>query len=142
MASSDPDLVEEIRDFGSSDIEGAPDSKLLTGISRAKKHLQLEARLPDEDVDWYGNEKQEEALFWTAVLFSKVQTGVLDAKSISVGAVSEEELLAKGDNATFWYRKYDSALHSLVQEYNSGSKVSRVARTSDGAGSRNYDTER
>jgi len=142
MASSDPDLIDEIRDFGSSDIEGAPDAKLLTGISRAKKHLKLEAQIPDEDVDWYGSDIQEEALFWTTVLFSKVQTGALDAKAVSVGAVTEEELLAAGDEATIWYERYDSALQSLVGEFNSGSKVTRVARTSDDAGARNYDTER
>jgi hypothetical protein len=142
MAQSDTELLSEIRDFGSSDIEGAPDAKLQTGISRAKKHLKLEAQIPADEVDWYGNELQEEALFWASVLFSKVQTGALDSKAVSVGAIEENQLLAKGDEATFWYERYDSALSSLTEEFNSGTNVSRVARTSDDAGVRNYDTRR
>jgi len=137
MATSDPDLVDEIRSFAQYKKEIIDDSDLAIAVNRAKKHLKLEADLVDEQIDWYGIERQEEALFWTALFFSKVQTGALDAKSISVGAVNEQILQAFD---TEWYRKYRQKKKSLAYEYG-GSRVTRSARTTSG-GSREYNEER
>jgi hypothetical protein len=138
MANSIPDLVEEVREFGEYSEQEVSDEDLLTSINRAKKHLKLEAALQSEDIDWFGNENQEEALFWTALLFSKLQTGALDAKAVSVGAINEQALLARDDDTvTQWHEKYRNAKKALTF-VNRGRRVIRSGRTGLD-GSRNYE---
>lgn len=135
MATSDPDLVDEIRSFAQYKDHEIDDSDLAVAISRAKKHLKIESGLNEEQIDWYDIERQEDALFWTSMLFSKVQTGALDAKAVSVGAINESELLT-GDS-TQWYRSYRQSMKNLVVQ-NRGSRVSRSSRTTSG-GNRVYE---
>lgn len=137
MATSDPDLVDEVRSFGQYSIETVDDSGLNVAVSRAKSHLLAESQMQSEDVDWYEDPKQEEALFWTSMLFSKVQTQALGAKAISVGEIQESALLASSDgDVTMWYRNYKKAKNSLVAEQN-GSRITGLSRTSN-EGNRYY----
>lgn len=127
MASTNQELINEIRSFGQYSTEEISDSDIEVAISRAKNHLEIETGL--DSPDWYGAKRYENALFWTSMLFTKVQTGALDAKTISVGAVSEEALLAAEEGeVTLWYRKYDDAKTNMTLEER-GSRTTRTTRT-------------
>lgn len=127
MATSKAEMVDEVRTFGQYSVEEVSDSDLELAVSRAENHLVIEARL--DDPKFYSKEKQEEALFWCSLLFSKVQTGALDAKMVAVGAIEESELRAHSDgNTTEWYRRYRKAVKSLTTE-RLGERVVHSART-------------
>jgi len=129
MANSKSELVKEVRSFGQYSTQEVSDGDLKVAIDRAKKHLKQEAGLEPKDIDWYGIEAQESALFWTSMLFSKVQTGALDAKTISVGAVNEQALLARsGNRVTIWFEKYRNAKNALTLATR-GNRVGRTNRT-------------
>jgi len=129
MANSKSELVEEVRSFGQYSDQEVSDDDLEIAIGRAKKHLKQEAELQPEDIDWYGIEGQESALFWTSMLFSKVQTGALDAKAVSVGAINEQALLARsGDRVTIWFEKYRNSKIALTLATR-GNRVGRTNRT-------------
>lgn len=141
MATSDPDLVDEIRSFCGFKSQLVSDQELNTSVSRAKRHLKLKSRLADENVDWYNKPKQEEALFWASALFAKVQAGDLDSATVSVGAMEEGRLLANGGEPTLWYQNYNSALQVLAEEESGISNTVTSARTSIG-GNRLYGDRR
>ena len=140
MADNETELVDEARSFGEYNEKQISDPDILTAISRAKKHLDLEAEIPEDLLDWYGDDTQEEALFWTTLLFTKVQTQALDAKAVSVGALNESVLLANGDQTVFWYERYEAALGSLVAKFTENNRVGRSNRTSGTGSTREYDT--
>lgn len=104
------------------------DSSLSTCINLAKRHLHVAAQL--ENPDWYTEPIKEEALFWTTMLFSKVQSGELDAKAISVGEIEEDAMFAAADGqVTTWYRNYDRAVDRLVADERGAASLSRTTRT-------------
>lgn len=134
MATQDSELRTEVRAFGQYSTQDIDQSGLETATSRAKKHLINEANL--DNPDWYNDITNEEALFWTTMLFSKVIVGDLDTKNFSVGGIKEGELLAKSDGeVTTWYRNYRKYRDRLA-----GKKYShvRTASRTDESGSRNY----
>jgi len=127
MANSDADMIVEVREFGQYTEEELTDPQIRTALSRAKNHLVIEARL--QESDWYNKEKQEEALFWTTMLFTKVQTGALDAKAVSVGAINESVLRShSGGETTEWYRRFRKAIKGLTAE-RLGQRHTTSART-------------
>jgi len=138
MVSSRPELIDEVREFGQYTVEELTDDEINTAINRAQKHLLAEADQLD-DPDWWDDDfpHREEALFWTAMLFSKVGSGELDSKTVSVAAIKEKSLLANGDEVTFWYSQYQRTKSILVQNNSSVSKHRNTSRTSQG-GSRRY----
>jgi hypothetical protein len=140
MASNNIDLASEIRDFAQYEEQALSDKELIGAINRAEKHLTIEARI--EEGDFYDTEYREKALYWTSLLFSKLVTGELDAKSISVGSISENKLLANGDEITFWYSEYRRAKKTLLTREGRSTRVGRSSRTGDVAGSRSYADER
>ena len=142
MASSKRELTQEVLDFGQYRERDISKPEVDTAISRAKRHIRLETRLPDDEVDWYGDKYQEDALFWCTILFSKVIVGDLDSKAVSVGAINESELLANGDDVTLWYQNYRNAKNRLAASYATAVISGRTDRTSGTGGSRNYDSER
>jgi hypothetical protein len=138
MASNDTELQDEIVSFGQYEPEELSADDLQTVIERAKRHLEVEADFSPDS--WYDERIHEEALFWTAMLFSKVATAELDARAVSVGAIEEGELLAAdGEATTTWYRNYSESVSRLAEEENVPSYgVVRTSRTSDDDGKRNY----
>lgn len=81
----------------------------------AQRHIRVKKSLPS-DYDWFDTEKPEaqEALFWFTCLFTKVQTGELDAQEVQIGALESKSLLAKeDDDVTTWYRNAQDALQSI-----------------------------
>jgi hypothetical protein len=137
MATNKTELRLEIQDFGQHEVETLSDQELDTAISRAQRHLSIEADL--DSPSWYSKPLQEDALFWTSMLFTKVITGALDSKAVAVGGIDEGELLAKSeDEVTTWYRNYENAKERLRAEENErGGGTSRSARTTIG-GDRRY----
>jgi len=88
---------------------------LDTSYRRAKLHIRIEKSL-DADYDWFRSDEpaREQALFWWTCLFTKIQTGELDAQDLQVGAINPETLLAKDNNSvTQWYRNAMEAMDAL-----------------------------
>ena len=142
MASSDTELLEELYEFGQYHETDLTPDDLQVSVDRAKSHLKTVVgdALSTSADDWYSG-AQEEALFWTALLFTKLQSGALDAKEISVGAIDEGSLLASADGeVTEWYRKYSTARDRLQHATSSPTRQVRSSRTSTG-GSRNYSVD-
>lgn len=91
-----------------------PSSQFQTVISRAKSFIENRRSLEDDNVDWYGNPRAEEALYWGVCFFAKVKTGELDGQNIAAGAIDLDTLLAKEDNElTTWLRNALNASRSL-----------------------------
>jgi hypothetical protein len=122
-----------VRAMGQYSTEALSDDDLTVVLSRAKRHLLSEADLSNPD--WYEVRINEEALFWTALLFSKVQTGALDAKSITDGEITEGALLAnQNEQVTTWYRQYSKSKDKLIEE--------NRTRGEDGSSSRHRQIDR
>lgn len=137
MTSNDIELQEEIISFGQYEIEELDHEDLQTVIERAKSHLEVE--LDIDPASWYSNRVHEEALFWTAMLFSKVSTEQLDARAMSVGAIEESSLLAADDDTvTTWYRNYQSSVDALSEEVNAQSYGARKTARTGEDGNRRY----
>jgi hypothetical protein len=128
MASSNSELLTEVREMGQYDEAELSDPSLITCIKLAKRHLRVAAQL--ENPNWYTEPIKEEALFWTTMLFSKVQSGELDSKAISVGEIEEDSMFAAADGeVTTWYRNYDSAVDRLLADERGVASLSRTTRT-------------
>lgn len=138
MASTKQELIDEVRSFGDYTVEELSDSDIEVSISRAQKTLKKEAQL--DSPNWYSDARQEDALFWATMLFTKLQTSALDAKAITVGAITENELLAAADgDVTLWYQNYRKSKQALVSE-KQGTRVSTAERTTVD-GNRYYEKE-
>jgi hypothetical protein len=116
MFDSETELKADVREMTgyTSDLV-LSDSGLTTAFNNAKRHIRVRKSL-DPDFNWFGTEKAaaQDALYWWTCLFSKVQTGELDAQQLQAGAVDQKDLLAKDDDAvTMWYRQAAEALESM-----------------------------
>ena len=137
MATSDTELEEEVRVMTGYDTAVLPSSQFQTVISRAKSFLINRRSLENDDVDWFGNPRAEEALYWGVCFFAKVKTGELDGQNIAAGAIDLDTLLAKDDNElTTWLRNALNASKSLNPTGDFGIRGS--TRTSLD-GNRNYE---
>lgn len=114
-----------------------PTDDFQTVISRAKSFIENRRSLADSSVDWYGNPRAEEALYWGTCFFAKVKTGELDGQNIAAGAIDLDTLLAKEDNEfTTWLRNALNASRSLNPTGDFGLRGN--ARTDTG-GERDYE---
>lgn len=141
MARSDPDLVDEVRSLGQYSEGEISDDELLVSVRRAKNSLILE--IPEDSLNWYSEPIYEQALFWTAMLYSKVQTGELDSQAIDSDSLSVDNLPAKSVNqVTTWFREYGRAKNRLIADRAPGnSRVAHHDRTSrDGSRDYGYDS--
>lgn len=113
MASNDATLKDEVRVMTDYSDNTLTPNDLDTVLQRAKKHIRTR-RSFDSNYNFYQNDTREEALFWTACLFSKVAAGELDSQSVKVAAIDTETLYAKEDDqVTTWYRNSEKAINSL-----------------------------
>ncbi|QIR31181.1 hypothetical protein M1M18_gp119 [Halorubrum virus Serpecor1] len=116
MATDDTTLKTEVRAFTGIEVSRISDEEMDAVLSDAKRHIQLRTSLRDEEVDWYGDPAQEEALNWATKLFLKVAAGELDAQTVQVGAIDNKALLAKRNNeTTVWYRNMENAIRRITK---------------------------
>ena len=116
MATDDTTFIAEVRAFTGIEVSRISETEMDAVLSDAKRHVQLRASLNDEEVDWYGDPAQEEALNWATKLFLKVAAGELDAQTVQVGAIDHKALLAKSNNqVTIWYRNMENALRRITK---------------------------
>lgn len=135
MATSDQELESEVRGFTGVDEAVVSAEDFQTVLSDAKRHIILRRSLNDEEIDWYGDEAQEEALNWASKLFLKVAAGEIDSQTIQVGAIDHGTLLAKDDNSiTVWFRNMEAAIARIKPETSFGLRSSerRTYGTADG----------
>lgn len=121
MATSDTELEAEVRDFTDIYAPVVDAETFQTVLSDAKRHIKIRRSLNEEEIDWYGEDVQEEALNWATKLFLKVAAKDLDSQTVQVGAIDDETLLAKEDSdVTIWYRKMDNAIAKIKPETSFG----------------------
>jgi hypothetical protein len=130
MFTNETELKEEVRSFtGYTSTTVLSDSSLDTAYRNAQRHITRRKALA-ADYTWFDTDNlaAQDALYWWTCLFSKVQTGELDAQSLQAGAVDQKELLAKADNeVTTWYRQARDAIQSV--KATSIMRVSSPSRT-------------
>jgi hypothetical protein len=121
MATSDSELETEVRGFTGVQTEVVDADEFDTVIADAKRHIITRRSLDQDQIDWYGDQDQEEALNWATKLFLKVAAGELDAQTIQVGAIDHDTLLSKNDNeVTVWYRNMERAIRNIQPELSYG----------------------
>ncbi len=121
MATSDTELESEVRSFTGVDSAIVDSDEFETVLSDAKRHIEVRRSLTPEQIDWYGDPIQQEALNWATKLFLKVAAGEIDSQTIQVGAIDHDTLLAKDDNTyTTWYRNMESAVRRINPETSFG----------------------
>lgn len=114
MADNETELENEVRGFTGIEATVVSAEDFATVLDDAKRHIKIERSLNEEQVDWFNNPIQEEALNWATKLFLKVAAGHLDSQTIQVGAIDHNTLLAKEDNdVTIWYRKMEKAMKQI-----------------------------
>jgi len=114
MANSDTELENEVRGFTGVETPVVDAEEFQTVLSDAKRHIEVRRSLTTEQIDWYGDQNQEEALNWATKLFLKVAAGEIDSQTIQVGAIDHDTLLAKDDNSyTIWYRNMERAIENI-----------------------------
>lgn len=118
---NDQELENDVRDFTCIGENVVGEEEFQTVLSDAKRHIKVRRSLFPEEIDWYGDDAQNEALNWATKLFLKVAAGQLDGEAVSVGSISESTLRAKNDNSyTVWYRNMESALRNVKPETSYG----------------------
>ena len=111
---NDQELEEAVRDFTCIEEAVVGEEEFQTVLSDAKRHIKVRRSLFEEEIDWYGDDAQNEALNWATKLFLKVSAGDLDSAEVNVGNINETSLQAKNDNSyTVWYRNMESALRNV-----------------------------
>lgn len=132
MATSDGELETEVRGFTGIETAVVDAADFQTVLSDAKRHIKARRSLNEAQVDWYGDQSQQEALNWATKLFLKVAAGELDSQTIQVGAIDHKTLLAKDNGeVTVWYRNMERALRNINPEVSFG-LVSTERRTYGG----------
>lgn len=108
MANSDSELkgeVRELTDYTSTSVLSA--DALTEVFNIAKRDIQGEANTTISD--WYADLDSENALFWTACLFTKIKAGEIDGVPMSLGDIDYDTLRAAGqtggDKPLIWYQK-------------------------------------
>lgn len=135
MANSDTELETEVRGFTGVNDSVVTANEFQTVLSDAKRHIEVRRSLVDEQIDWYNEPNQEEALNWATKLFLKAAAGEIDSQTIQVGAIDHGTLLAKDrDKVTMWYRKMERAIRNINPETSFGHRSieRRVYGTNDG----------
>lgn len=135
MANSDTELENEVRGFTGVNDSVVTAEEFQTVLSDAKRHIEVRRSLVDEQIDWYGEPDQEEALNWATKLFLKAAAGEIDSQTIQVGAIDHGTLLAKSENdVTVWYRNMERAIRNINPETTFGHRSTerRVYGTNDG----------
>jgi uncharacterized protein YaeQ len=139
MATDDTTFKSEVRGFTGIEVSRVPEEDMDTVLSDAKRHIKIRSSLSPEQVDWYNDPVQEEALNWATKLFLKVAAGELDSQTVQVGAIDHKSLLSKKNNeATIWYRNMENAIRQLNPGVRFG--VSSVSRTDREYGTDDEDT--
>jgi len=112
--TSEQEFEQEVRTFTGYSQSKLPDDDLSDAKRRAEKHIRSRKSGLEEDFDLLSNEQSEEALFWYTCLFVKVATGELDSKTVQIGAIDSEKLLAKADgDVTEWFRRARTATRNF-----------------------------
>lgn len=136
MASTDDELQSEVRELTDyTDTTTLSDSALDEVFDIAKRDIQSEANTTIST--WYDDLDKENALFWTACLFTKVKAGELDGVPMSLGDIDYGSLKAAGegsqDKPVIWYEKAKRYTDCLVS---GGGRF--AVRSIDRGGSRQY----
>ena len=126
-ASSDEELLRDVRDLTGYEKYDINDAELRTCIDRAKSHISSRMSLDVSDDYWYSGDKREEALFWLTCFLSKVATGEIGAPS---GAVENIEIGRLPTRDSEWYKRAEEAIAGMESNSGSGSYgVSGVTRS-------------
>lgn len=135
MKNYDQELKRDIRSitgYGSTEL---PSQDLHSALDTAERHIRARKSGLDDQDDLLATKAGEEALFWYACLFAKVQTGELDSKDVQIGAIDESSLLANNDGEeTEWFRRARLAMRNFRAD-------SQFVVASPDRGDRDYDSD-
>lgn len=123
MATSDAELISEVRSLTNYDSELISDSDFNDLVAIAKEEILLD--VDAGSVSYYGSNTHanDRALFWLTALFAKVKAGEVGASTFSVADVR-----ANSDSwqTSMWLSQYDKAISQNTDSLGFGSTT--VAR--------------
>lgn len=114
---SEHEFLKEVREMtGNTSDLALSDDGLKSALASAKRKISIAKGL-DAEHNWFGpnsSQAEKDALFWFTCLFTKIETGELDAQDLDAGAISEDTLTATNDgDYTQWYSNAVSAMRSF-----------------------------
>lgn len=117
MATTDTELKEQVREMTDYTNTTQFSPSALTEVFKiAKRDIQAEANTTVDD--WYSDLDNENALFWTACLFTKIKAGEIEGANMALGDIEYESLKAGGDgyqsDPLVWYEKAKRYTDRLV----------------------------
>jgi hypothetical protein len=133
MASTESELQTQVRELTDyTDTQVFSENSLDAIFDIAKRDIQAEADVTiDSWVTTNGTNDAENALFWTACLFTKIKAGELAGVPMSLGDIDVETLKVKGEGfestPVVWYEKANSYTSRLIEK-GSGYAITRVNR--------------
>lgn len=121
MASTESELKDQVRELTDYTSTGAFSADALSSVFEiAKRDIQAEANTTVDS--WVDNESDnaENALFWTACLFTKIKAGEIGGVPMSLGDIDLDSLKASGDavddSAVIWYEKASTYTDRLIEK--------------------------
>jgi hypothetical protein len=108
MATTDDELMAEVRGLTDYDTGILSDAELTTVLELTKR--ELESSKDSTSLDWYGDLQTERTLFWLTCIFAKIKTGEIDSGSFEIS-----ELSVEGDDGkdSIYFDNFWRHYHSL-----------------------------
>jgi hypothetical protein len=126
MASSQPELLNEVRKLTGYEEFVLDESELRACFDRARSHITSRKGFDASQVEWFSNDQLEEALFWFTAFLSQVSVGELDAPA---GVVENIEISRFKASDSEWYQRAQQAMRAIdVSGGNTSSFVGSVSR--------------
>lgn len=125
MASSQPELLDDVRKFTGYEEFVLDEAELRTCLDRAKGHIASRKSLDASQAEWYSNPQLEEAVFWFTTFLTKIATGELDSPA---GAIENVELERFNSYESEWYQRAQQALRAIEVSGSGSSAVGSIER--------------
>lgn len=112
MATTDSELIDEVRQLTDYDSALISDSDFQELVNIAKEELDSEVPDSARPLSYYGSDthEQDRALFWLVCLFSKVKAGEIGVPTFSVNELRQNAL---DEQSNFWMMMFNTRVHQI-----------------------------
>lgn len=130
MATTDAELISEVRALTDYDIGIISDSKMQEIVNIGKE--EITSHLDDHNINWYSQEYHDatRALYWFVVIGTKIHTGELASVNLTIGSI---RATAYSENKFgHLFRSFDSRLRSAGGAHAVSAQIERDNRSYGG----------
>lgn len=131
MATSDQELIDEVRSFTGYDNDPFSDQKIQTTLETAKEEIR--AKLAEPNFQFYGSDtlQADRALFWLTCLGLKLRAGEIGAAEFSIDELETQPLNDSSGEANVWFHNFINSLRGAEREDLGSSGLSHVQVSRD-----------